>query len=181
VGLAGLYFEFANPGVVLPGVIGGLSLILAFFALQTLPVNFAGVLLILFAVILFIAEVKVVSHGILSVGGIVSLTIGSMMLFETPEPAMRVSLSVLFPAVAVTSLFFIAVVGLVIKAQRRKKRTGSEEMIGMKGTAITDIAAEGKVSVQGEYWNAFSDAPIPKTSTVRVKAVDGLRLKVEKL
>ena len=181
VGLAGLYFEFANPGVVLPGVIGGLSLILAFFALQTLPVNFAGVLLILFAVILFIAEVKVVSHGILSVGGIVSLTIGSMMLFETPEPAMRVSLSVLFPAVAVTSLFFVAIVGLVIKAQRRRKRTGSEEMLGMKGTAITDIAAEGKVSVQGEYWNAFSDAPIPKTSTIRVKAMDGLRLKVEKL
>ncbi|HOG17710.1 MAG TPA: nodulation protein NfeD [Syntrophales bacterium] len=181
VGLAGLYFEFANPGAVLPGVIGGLSLILAFFALQTLPVNFAGVLLILFAVVLFIAEIKVTSHGLLAVGGVVSLTIGSLMLFDTPEPTMRISLHVLIPAVAVTSLFFIVVVGLVIKAQRRRKRTGSEEMIGMKGTAVTDIAAEGKVSVQGEYWNAFSDVPIPKTSAIRVTAVDKLRLKVEKL
>ena len=180
VGLAGLYFEFAHPGVILPGVIGGLSLILAFFSLQTLPVNFAGVLLILFAVVLFIAEIKIVSHGLLTVAGIASLTIGSIMLFDTPEPAMRVSLSVLVPAVAMTSLFFIAIIGLVVKAQMRPKRMGTDGMVGTTGTALSDIDPEGKVLVQGEYWNAFSDGPILKDSPVRVTAVDKLRLKVEK-
>ena len=112
VGLAGLYFELSNPGVILPGVIGGISLIMAFFAMQTLPVNYAGVALILFSIILFIAEIKVISHGILTVGGIVSLVIGSLMLFQTPDPALRVSWGVLIPAVAVTSLFFIAVIAI---------------------------------------------------------------------
>ena len=105
VGLAGLYFEFANPGVILPGVVGGMSLILAFFALQTLPVNYAGVLLILFAVILFVAEIKVISHGLLTVGGIVSLVMGSLLLYNSSEPAMRISLQVLVPTVTMISLF----------------------------------------------------------------------------
>ena len=105
IGLAGLYFEFSTPGVILPGVIGGISLIMAFFAMQTLPVNYAGVALILFSIILFIAEIKVISHGILTIGGIVSLVIGSLMLFQTPDPALRVSWSVLIPAVTITRSF----------------------------------------------------------------------------
>ncbi len=112
IGLAGLYFEFAHPGAILPGVVGGISLILAFFALQTLPVNYAGVLLVILAVVLFVAEIKVVSHGVLTIGGIISLILGSLILYESPDPALRVSLSVMIPAIAVISLFFITVIRL---------------------------------------------------------------------
>ncbi len=181
VGLAGLYFEFANPGVILPGVIGGMSLILAFFALQTLPVNYAGVLLILFAVILFVAEIKVISHGLLTVGGIVSLIMGSLLLFDSSEPAMRVSLQVLVPTVTILSLFFIGVISLVVKAQLRKKLTGKEGMEGAEGVAVTDISDRGKVQIKGEYWNAASDQVIPQGKQIRVKSVEGLTLNVEEI
>lgn len=181
VGLAGLYFEFANPGVILPGVIGGMSLILAFFALQTLPVNYAGVLLILFAVILFVAEIKVISHGLLTVGGVVSLVMGSLLLFDSSEPALRVSLQVLVPTVTVLSLFFIAVISLVVKAQLRKKLTGKEEMEGAEGVAVTDISARGKVLIKGEYWNAASDQVISQGKQIRVKSMEGLTLNVEEI
>lgn len=120
LGLAGLYFEFSHPGAILPGVVGGISLILAFFALQTLPLNYAGILLIILAIILFIAEMKVISHGILTVGGIVSLAIGSLILFDSPDPALRVSYEVMIPVLIIISLFFVGVIILVVKAQRRK-------------------------------------------------------------
>ncbi|MBN1545345.1 MAG: nodulation protein NfeD [Syntrophaceae bacterium] len=181
VGLAGLYFEFSNPGVILPGVIGGMSLILAFFALQTLPVNYAGVLLILFAVILFIAEIKIISHGLLTVAGVVSLVMGSLLLFDSPEPALRISLQVLVPTVTILSLFFVAVISLVVKAQLRKRHTGREGMEGAEGTAVTDIAERGKVLIKGEYWNAVSDRVIAQGKPVRVKRVDGLTLNVEEI
>lgn len=181
VGLAGLYFEFANPGVILPGVIGGMSLILAFFALQTLPVNYAGVLLILFAVILFVAEIKVISHGLLAVGGIISLVMGSLLLFNSSEPAMQLSLQVLVPTVTILSLFFIWVISLVVKAQLRKKLTGKEEMEGSEGVAVTDISDRGKVLIKGEYWNAASDQVIPQGKQIRVKSVEGLTLNVEEI
>jgi len=179
VGLAGLYFEFSNPGAILPGVIGGISLIMAFFAMQTLPVNYAGIALIVFAIILFIAEIKVISHGILTIGGIVSLVIGSLMLFQTPEPSLRVSWSVLIPAVTITSLFFIVVIGIAVKAQLRKPQGGKEGMSGEEGSAVTDVFAEGKVMIRGEYWSAFSDRPIEKGSGVRVIRVENLKAKVE--
>jgi membrane-bound serine protease (ClpP class) len=181
VGLAGLYFEFANPGVILPGVIGGMSLILAFFALQTLPVNYAGVLLILFGVILFIAEIKVISHGLLTVGGIISLVMGSLLLFDSSEPALRVSLQVLVPTVTLLSLFFVGVISLVIKAQLRKKLTGKEEMVGAEGTAVTEIGERGKVFIKGEYWNAMSDRAITQGKQIRVVKVEGLTLTVEEI
>lgn len=179
VGLAGLYFEFSNPGAILPGVIGGISLILAFFAMQTLPVNYAGVALILFAIVLFIAEIKVISNGMLTVGGVVSLLIGSLMLFETPEASLRVSWSVLIPAVTITSLFFIALIAMALKAQLRKPQGGQEGMAGEMGRAVTDVSAEGKVMIHGEYWSAFSDRPIAAGSPVRVVRVEHLRVKVE--
>jgi membrane-bound serine protease (ClpP class) len=179
IGLAGLYFEFSNPGAILPGVIGGISLIMAFFAMQTLPVNYAGVALILFAIILFIAEIKVISHGILTIGGIVSLVIGSLMLFQTPDPSLRVSWSVLIPAVTITSLFFIVVIGIAVKAQLRKPQGGKEGMTGEEGSAVTDVFAEGTVMIRGEYWSAFSDRPIEKGSKVRVIRVENLKAKVE--
>jgi len=181
VGLAGLYFEFANPGVILPGVIGGMSLILAFFALQTLPVNYAGVLLILFAVILFIAEIKIISHGLLTVGGIVSLVMGSLLLYDSSEPAMRVSLQVLVPTVTILSLFFAAVISLVVKAQLRRKHTGKEGMEGVEGVTVTEVSEQGKVLIKGEYWNAVSDRRIEEGKRIRVKTVEGLTLNVEEI
>jgi membrane-bound serine protease (ClpP class) len=179
IGLAGLYFEFSNPGVVLPGVIGGISLILAFFAMQTLPVNYAGIALILFAIILFIAELKVVSHGILAVGGVISLFIGSLMLFHSPDPSLRISWGVLIPAVLFTSLFFLAVIAVAFKAQMRKALGGSEGMEGEEGQAMTDVFAEGKVLLKGEYWNARSDVFVAKGEKVRVIRVEHLSVKVE--
>ncbi|MGE5844768.1 MAG: NfeD family protein [Syntrophaceae bacterium] len=179
LGLAGLYFEFSSPGVVLPGIIGGISLILAFFAFQTLPVNYAGILLIIFAVILFIAEIKVISHGILTMGGVVSLVLGSIMLFESPDPALRVSWSVLVPTVVIVSLFFIAVISIAIRAQMRKVHTGGEGMIGAIGESLSDIHEQGKVLIRGEYWNAFSKAPIGKGKRVQVVGVKELKIEVE--
>ncbi len=179
LGLAGLYFEFSSPGVVLPGIIGGISLILAFFAFQTLPVNYAGVLLIILAVILFIAEIKVVSHGVLTMGGVVSLILGSIMLFESPEPALRVSWSVLIPAVVIVSLFFVGVITIAVRAQMRKVVTGGEGMIGALGEAASAVHEKGKVFIRGEYWNAFSKTPIEKGKKVQVVDVKDLKIEVE--
>ena len=181
LGLAGLYFEFAHPGAVIPGIVGGISLIMAFFALQTLSVNFAGVLLILFAIILFVAEIKVMSHGVLTMGGIISLVLGSLLLYNSPDAAIRVSFKVMVPTVILTSLFFVAIISLALKAQLRKPRTGAEGMIGLKGTALTPIHENGKVLVQGEYWNALSVAAIEKGREVKVIAVRGLNLEVEEI
>jgi membrane-bound serine protease (ClpP class) len=178
VGLAGLYFEFSHPGAILPGVVGGISLILSFFAMQTLPVNYAGVALIVFAIVLFIAEALVVSHGVLTVGGIVSLAAGSLLFFDSPDPALRVSFRVMIPTLIVISLFFVAVITLVVKAQLRRRSIGKEGMIGMVGRAVTDIEGEGKVFVNGEYWEAHSDRPIRAGAAVVVKGIQGLRIEV---
>ena len=180
IGLAGLYFEFAHPGAILPGVIGGISLILAFFALQTLPVNFAGVLLIIFGIILFIAEIKIVSHGMLTVAGVISLVLGSLMLFESPIPALRVSLKVMIPTIVIVTLFFVAIIGLAVKAQMRKPATGVEGMIGKKGDAITSVHEDGKVFIKGEHWNAYSKDMIEEGEKIKVVGMKGLRLEVEK-
>jgi membrane-bound serine protease (ClpP class) len=181
VGLAGLYFELSTPGVILPGVIGGISLLLAFFGLSTLPVNYTGILMIIFGVILFIAEIKVMSHGMLTVGGIISLTMGSLLLFDTKDPALRISLQVLVPAILVASGFFIVVIWLAVKAQMRKHFTGTEAMIGAEAEAATDIADEGKVFLEGEYWKAISKEPVKKGAKVKVVKVEGLSLIVEEI
>jgi membrane-bound serine protease (ClpP class) len=153
-------------------------LILSFFALQILSVNFAGVLLILFAVILFIAEIKVISHGILTVGGIISLVLGSLMLYDYPDASIRVSFEVLVPTIIVISLFFVSVISLAVRAQKQKPTTGSEGMIGMTGMTVTPIQASGTVMVQGEYWNAVSKSFIEKDKRVKIISVNGLVLEV---
>jgi membrane-bound serine protease (ClpP class) len=179
IGLAGLYFELSTPGAILPGVIGGISLLLAFFGLSTLPVSYTGILLIIFGVILFIAEIKVMSHGMLTVGGIISLVMGSLLLFDTPEPALRLSLQVLIPAVVVVSIFFIVIIMLAVKAQMRKHFTGAEAMIDLEAEVTSDIEREGDVFVKGEYWKAVSDEPIKKGAKVKIIKVDGMKLVVE--
>jgi len=180
IGMMGLYFEFANPGAIIPGVVGAICLLLAFFAFSTLPINYAGLLLIILGVILFIAELKIVSHGVLTIGAIVSLFFGSIMLIETDVPYMDISLSVIIPMVAVTAAFFIFAIWLALRAQGRKVTTGVEGMVGEVGTASTDISESGTVYLHGEYWNAQSDKPIAKGERIKVVAVDGLILKVEK-
>jgi len=181
IGFAGLYFEFAHPGAILPGVVGGISLILSFYALQTLPVNYAGILLIIFGIILFIAEIKIISHGMLTVAGVISLVLGSIMLFESPSPALRVSLSVMIPTVVIVSLFFAGVIAIALKAQIRRPVTGLEGMIDEEGYAITPVHTEGKVFVRGEYWNAFSQESLEKGKKIRVIEVNGLKVEVEEV
>jgi membrane-bound serine protease (ClpP class) len=180
IGLAGLYFEFSTPGAILPGVVGAICLILAFYALQTIPVSSAGVALILLALILFIAEVKVISHGVLALGGAVALILGSLMLFSTPDLYMRVSLAVILPTAVAFSLFFALVIRLAVKAHRAKPMTGERGLVGEIGAAVGAIERQGKVFVHGEYWNAFSEAPIEAGARVRVVAVQDMTLKVEK-
>jgi membrane-bound serine protease (ClpP class) len=181
LGFMGLFFELSNPGVILPGVIGGISLILAFFAFQTLPVNYAGVLLILFAIVLFIAEIKIISHGMLTVGGMIAMVLGSLLLFQSPEPYLRVSWSVILVTVLMTTLFFAFAVAKAVKAQRRKPVTGGEGLVGEEGIADTEIMAEGKVFVRGEYWDAASPERIMKGEKVVVTAVEGMRVRVRKV
>ena len=181
LGIYGIFFELSSPGAILPGVVGGIFLILAFYALQMLPVNYAGLALILFAIILFIAEIKVVSHGLLAIGGIISLFLGSMMLFQSPVEYMRVSLSVIIPAVLVSAAFFIFAVTRAIHARLQKPTTGMEGLIGEVGITSTPIAPEGKVSIHGEFWNASSDQPIETGVKVQVIGVTNLRLKVKKI
>jgi membrane-bound serine protease (ClpP class) len=180
LGMLGLFFELSNPGAVLPGVIGGISLILAFFAFQSLPINFAGLLLILFAIVLFIAEIKVVSHGVLAIGGMVSMALGSLMLFDAPDAGFRVSWAVIIPTVALTGGLFLFAIALGVRAFARRPLLGVSGLIGQVGVARGALAPAGQVTVQGELWNAVADAPVEDGAPVRVVDVKGLTLKVVK-
>ena len=180
VGLLGLYFELSNPGAIFPGIVGGICLILAFFAFQTLPINYAGILLIILAVILFILEIKVTSFGMLTVGGIITLTLGSLMLFDSPLPFMRVSYDVLIPVVVITSACFILVISLAIRAYSKKPATGKEGLVGEIGISKSSIDPSGKVFIHGEYWDAISDEAIPEETRVQVTEVNNIELKVKK-
>lgn len=180
LGFIGLFFELSNPGVILPGVIGAISLILAFFAFQTLPVNYAGVLLILLALILFIAEIKIVSHGMLTVGGVIAMTFGSLLLFDTPEPYVKVSLSIILITVFLVTGFAVFVIKKAVAVHRMKPVSGKEGLVGEKGFADSDIMPEGKVIVRGEYWDAWSDNPISQGEKITVVSVGDMKLKVEK-
>lgn len=179
IGLAGIYFELSHPGAIFPGVIGGISLILAFFALQTLPVNYAGILLILLAIVLFIMEMKITSYGLLSVAGIVSLLLGSIMLFETTTPEFKLSWGVFIPTIVFISGFFVFVATLVFRAQVTKPQTGYAGLIGEIGIVKKSIKPEGKVFVHGELWNAKAKEPISEGTKVRVVDVVNLVLDVE--
>lgn len=181
LGLAGFYFELAHPGALFPGILGAICLILAFYSFQTLPVNYAGILLIILGIGFFLAEIKVASYGLLSIGGTISLLFGSLMLFDSTGPYGGLSLTrVILPTVIITAAFFIVVASLAFRAYLRKPATGSEGLIGMTGVAISRVAPQGKVFVHGEYWNAFSEEVIEAGEAVEVIKLVGLKVKVKK-
>jgi membrane-bound serine protease (ClpP class) len=178
LGTLGLIFELSNPGAIVPGVIGGISLILAFFAFQSLPINYAGMLLILFALVLFIAEVKVVSHGVLAIGGVVAMALGSLMLYDEPEAGFRVSWLVIIPTVLVTAGIFVFALTAGVRALGRRPQLGAEALVGATGTAYEPLTPEGHIKLHGELWRAVADRPVPDGAVVRVVGVDGLTLRV---
>jgi membrane-bound serine protease (ClpP class) len=180
IGIYGIFFELSNPGAVFPGVVGGISLILGFYSLQTLSANYAGFLLIALALLLFILEVKVHSYGALTIGGIVSLLLGSLMLFRSSaDPYLRITWGVLATMVGASAVFFTTVVTLAVRSQLRKPVTGSEGLIGETGEAMADFAGEGKVFVVGEWWNARCGVPLKKGEKVTIVGREGMTLLVE--
>jgi membrane-bound serine protease (ClpP class) len=181
LGLLGLYFEFSNPGAILPGVLGGISLLLAIFSFQILPINYVGLILILLAIGLFILEIKIQSYGILSIGGIIAMVIGSIMLIEAPIPELRPSLKFIIPVAVGLSLIFIFLVVIVIRAHAKKIYTGKEGLVGQVGKAQTDLTPKGKVFVHGELWNAEADQNISKGTEVKVvEVLQNLKIRVTK-
>jgi len=181
LGMLGLFFELSNPGVILPGVVGGIALILAFFAFQSLPINFAGLLLILFGIVLLIAEIKVVSHGVLAVGGIVAMALGSLMLFDAPEIGFRVSWRVIIPTVGATAGIFLFVIAAGVRALAARSPVGAPALVGETGVARGALSPEGQVLVHGELWRAVArGTPVEEGARVRVVGVNGLTLTVEK-
>jgi len=183
LGFYGLMFELYNPGSTLPGIVGVICLILAFYSLHTLPINYAGLGLILFALLLFLLEIKIASHGVLAIGGIISLLLGSMMLIRTGSGDIgKISWSVIISATAITSLFFLFVIGMGIKAQRLKPVTGVAALLDEKGVANEILNPSGMVLVHGELWQAESlSGEINKGEKIRVKNMQGFKLFVEKI
>lgn len=181
LGGLGLYFEFSNPGSVFPGVVGAICLLLAFFGLSVLPVNYVGIGFLGLAVLFFIAEIKVTSYGLLTVAGIVSMVLGSSMLFKSTDPALQVSWELIATMAAFAAILVAIAVTLVIRAHRRQVSTGNEGMVGRVAQARGAINQRGKVFVHGELWDAESAVPVSPGEEVRVIAVEGMRLQVEPL
>ncbi len=182
LGIVGIFFEISQPGVVFPGAIGAIAILLALFAFSSLPINYVGVLLIILAVVLFILEIKVVSYGMLSIGGIIAMAFGSLMLIDSSEPYLQISRAVMAATVTVSAGFFLLVTGMVIRTQRRPITSGTEGMVGETGEAIDAINGKGMVFVHGEYWQACSDQPIVAGATIEiVRVMDGLKLKVKEV
>ena len=178
IGFLGIYFELAHPGAVLPGVVGAIALVLGLYALSVLPVNFAGVGLIVLALVFFVAEIKVTSYGLLAVGGIIALVLGSLLLFRDLDPALRLSRGLIGTTAVVAALVvgFLAV--LAARAQRSPVNAGNAGLVGEVGRAIGELDPAGRVFVHGEIWNADAEAPVRADQSVRVVGVEGLRLKV---
>jgi membrane-bound serine protease (ClpP class) len=181
IAIYGIIGEMTTPGAILPGVVGAIALILALYLAAILPVNVTGLVLIGLALMLFIFDVYAPTHGVLTVGGIISFLIGSLMLFNRADPLFRLSLSYIVPATLVTAAFFVFVVGKGLRAQRLPVKAGTETLLGKTVTTLTPIdSRSGKIFVEGEYWNAVSDAPIEKGEVAEIAAVQGLTLKLKK-
>ncbi len=184
LGMYGIMFELYNPGAILPGIVGVISLILAFYSMHSLPINYAGLALIIFGVILFLLELKIVSHGLLAIGGVISLLLGSMMLIRSGSSLemVKISRSVIIAATVVSALFFLFIIGFGMKAQRLKVVTGVEALIGDTGEVMDLLDPAGTVKVQGEIWNAESlSGMIGKGQKVRIKEMKNLKLYVEQV
>jgi membrane-bound serine protease (ClpP class) len=180
LGILGIFFEISQPGVIFPGVIGTISILLAFFAFSMLPINYVGLLLILLAAVLFILEVKVLSYGMLTVGGIISMAIGSLMLIDSSEPYLQISRAVIAATIAVSAGFMIFAGWMVVRTQNRPLKFGQEGMIGEQGEVIDAIDGDGRVFVHGEYWRATAAQPLPVGSRIEVLQIrDGLILEVQ--
>ncbi len=183
IGIYGLFFELYNPGALFPGIIGGICLILAFYSMHTLPVNYAGLALIFLSIILFLLEIKIISHGALTIGGVISLFLGSIMLIDAESilEAVQISMELIIFIVVITAAFFLFIISMGIRAQRKKVKTGIEGLIGEIGTAVTKLSPRGKISVHGEYWNAESiEGEVHKGEDVVVDSIFNLLLKVKK-
>jgi membrane-bound serine protease (ClpP class) len=178
----GIMFELQNPGAILPGVIGGLSLLIALYSMAVLPVNYAGLGLIVFAMLLFLAEVKVVSHGVLTVGGVASFVVGALMLVNTPyESALRVSWQVVLVMAALLVLFFLFVIGAAVRAHLRQVDTGEEGLLKSTGRALSSLAPEGSVLVEGERWRArAAEGEIAEGDPIEVVGQEGFTLLVKR-
>jgi membrane-bound serine protease (ClpP class) len=179
IGMIGLLAELYNPGAILPGIVGAISLILAFYSFQSLPINYAGVLLMLLGVILFVLEVSVTSYGLLGIGGVISMILGSLMLMKAEAPFLQISWSVILPVVISAAAFSLFVLGMGVRAMRRRPVTGGEGMIGLVGIARTSLAPQGRIQVRGELWDAISEEPLKPGDAAEVTRLEGLTLHVK--
>ncbi|MBI1821051.1 MAG: hypothetical protein HYR79_05005 [Nitrospirae bacterium] len=173
-------FELYNPGAVLPGIVGGICLILAFYSFQTLPINYAGLLLILLGILLFVAEIKVQSYGLLTIGGAISLTLGSLLLYRTPASTLSISWGLIFSMTSATVFFFVFILGMAVKALKSPVQTGVESLVNEIGMAQTNLDPQGTVFIKGEFWNAVSEEPVSAHEKVVVVKVKDMVLEVKK-
>jgi membrane-bound serine protease (ClpP class) len=179
IGLLMIYFELNNPGAIIPAVVGTIALVLALYGFHLLPISLTGVLLLIIAVALFIAEAKIQSFGVLGAGGIVSMIIGALMLVDAPDPAIQIRRSIAFAIAIPTAVAMIVILRLAMKAREQKVVTGDLGMVGLIGTAETELNPEGQVFVRGELWSAVASSRIAKGERVRVVGIEGLKLRVE--
>ena len=178
IGTIGILAELYNPGAILPGVVGAISLILAFYSLQSLPVNYAGVLLFILGIVFFVLEATVTSYGLLAIGGVVSMVLGSLMLIKSDADFFQISWSVIVPVIITTAGVSLFMVGMGLRALRRSPQTGSEGMVGAIGVVKTALRPRGKLSIHGELWDAVSDQPAEEGASAKVLRVEGLTLYV---
>ena len=180
IGVVGLYFEMSNPGLVFPGVIGAVSMVLALYAMQTLPIDYAGLLLVLLGALFFIAEIGVMSYGLLSIAGVVSIFLGSTMLIDSDDPAMQISQSILYPTLGLTIVFSIGIIVFATQTRNLKMQGGAEGMLGETGIVKENLNPHGRVLVHGELWEAECEGEIMEGEHVIVESVEGLKVRVKK-
>ncbi len=179
IGTIGIIAELYNPGAILPGIVGAISLILAFYSFQSLPVNYAGVLFFILGIVFFVLEATVTSYGLLAIGGVVSMVLGSLMLIKTDVEFLQISWSVIVPVVTLVAGFSLFIVGMGMRAMRHRPATGQEEMVGLIGTVKSALTPHGRIAVHGELWDAVSDQPLQPGDTAEVIGMTGLRLHVK--
>ena len=181
IGMVGLYFEMSNPGLIFPGVVGAVSMVLSLYARQTLPINYVGLLLVLLGALFFIAEIGVVSYGLLSLAGVVSMFLGSTMLIDSEDPAMQISQSILYPTLGLAITFSIGIIVFATRTRNLKKQGGADGMLGEIGIVKETLSPNGSVLVHGELWGAECEGEIMEGEHVIVESVEGLKVRVKKI